>query len=154
MLSSILNFLLCFVFHTQLSFSNTILLYLFITAHFGCETDADCPRSTDKIFFLRCINKKCEWAAKRHWFSEYQIKENAKTPHRGEWVINVIETNVHYMLCSNITSGVIFFIFLMCIIFYFYFSKLMNLAFLVLYSNIIVRQQRVLIILSNSFLIL
>ncbi|AES98756.1 putative Late nodulin [Medicago truncatula] len=35
-------------------------------SHFGCETDADCPRSTDKNFFLRCINKKCEWAAKRH----------------------------------------------------------------------------------------
>lgn len=30
--------------------------------YYGCETDGDCPPSADKIFYLKCIDKKCEWA--------------------------------------------------------------------------------------------
>jgi len=50
------NFLSCF--------SNIILLYFFTVAYYGCETDADCPRSMNKDFYLKCIDKKCEWTTK------------------------------------------------------------------------------------------
>ncbi|AES98755.1 putative Late nodulin [Medicago truncatula] len=33
-------------------------------SYYGCETDADCPRSMNKDFYLKCVDKKCEWTAK------------------------------------------------------------------------------------------
>lgn len=90
------------------SFSNIILLYLFITVRYGCETDADCPRYTHNNFSLKCINNKCEWSAKFHQFSEHQIKENEQNSLYRRMSYHVSKANMHYMLCSNITRVVIY----------------------------------------------
>lgn len=63
-----------------------MLSSLFITAHFPCVTDDDCPKPVNKLRVIKCIDHICQYARNLPDFAS-EISESTKMPCKGEWFI-------------------------------------------------------------------